>query len=163
MQNKNQNTIDYNCNIKISENEMIYSISRCPIWWSQQPIHLNIKIQQLCENHNADYISDNSSKILIQVPVFNQVKNITFKNLFCARCNLDKFQVNDIEFFKLKLSVKNLIKYGSEITKEMAEEILLEYDENRVFKPPESVPSIRKCFPVIQDCPEKSNWTLFRP
>jgi hypothetical protein len=148
-----QQQASFECNIKTSDNEMTFSLTRCPSWWSLELSDSNKLIQRFCERPSSGNSADNFSKVLTRIPVFNQRTDITYKNLFCARCNLNESDLNEIKFFNLRWSIKNMLKYGANITKEIAEEILLDDDEQHIFKPPSSVISLRQCFQAIDYCP----------
>jgi hypothetical protein len=155
-----QQQASFECNIKTSVNQMTFSLTRCPSWWSLEPSGSNKLIQQFCERPSSDNSADNFSKVLTRIPVFSQTTDITYKNLFCARCNLNESDLNEIKFYNLRWSIKNMLKYGANITKEMAEEILLDDEEQHIFQPHSSVISLRQCFQAIDYCPADGISTL---
>ena len=66
----------YECKIRVGNNQWVYSISKCPINFSDLNIRYN------CEK-------DEEVKILNLLPVYSEKTNLTYKNIYCANCNIE--------------------------------------------------------------------------
>jgi hypothetical protein len=84
-------SVNYKCNVKIENNQFIYSIVNCIKDWA------NEIIKHKCENESLD------EEIYDMVPVYSDQTRLVYRNIYCAYCNMNSLEVTDhVEFFKLK-------------------------------------------------------------
>ena len=94
---------NYECNIQVNDNQFIYSISKCPVKYSDHVI------KGKCEKDNK------RASFLNFLPVFSNQTSLTYRNIYCARCNIKKFELNETIPFYIDINklFKEKIRYKS--------------------------------------------------
>ncbi|RNA19036.1 G- coupled receptor Mth2 [Brachionus plicatilis] len=129
----------YSCNARTGD-FYIYTIGQCQQTFTDEQTIKN------CEMPDSDFI--------YQVPVYTN-KNV-YKNIYCAKCNLDSIDTNDLTMFEVTY---NLTKFPFEVDEALLKKILSGQEKhvNLNIKAPDHIPSPRNCLPTVHTCP--SNYT----
>lgn len=107
-----------------------YLVSKCKNY-----INLNIKSD--CEQTKAD--------LWHSIPLFSKQTSLSYKNIYCALCNIENFEASEIVFFEV---------FPFDITNN-------EYlNRSYSVKVPMGIPKPRSCFKPIDTCPPKTNNNL---
>lgn len=156
---KTEEFAKFECNIKTSDTSFTYSLKKCPNKWNSRSSK-NKQLQEYCET--PDGISDDIKiNLLKRIPVFSHSINISYQNIFCAKCNGKDFEEDDLEFFKLKPDIEDLIKYRGNITQDAAADILTN-NSKKIFKLSTNV-HLRECFRSVDYCPDNGTFSgLFK-
>ena len=137
----------YECEIKVGYNQWIYSISKCPKNYSDVNIRYN------CE-------SNEKVKILNLLPVYSEKTDLTYKNLYCAHCNIENIKYNEILPFEIDMSKLYWLLENStelELLKDETrlENLITNYQDNIKFDLMGKV--LRYCEKnLIENCPDNS-------
>ena len=139
--NKQMTSSNFECNIKTSDFEYTYSVVSCRNGWSGSGHKESSSIQNNCENPK-------NSRLINHVPVFSRETNLTYRNVYCAKCNIPDLSMETIDFYKYRPRPEEITS-NSNFT-----EIILK-NKNPIFKLDNGLPTrLRKCIPAINTCPE---------
>lgn len=90
----------HECNIRLAQYEHVYSVSKCPFWYSADRV-----TKKNCEN-------DSNKSLLNRLPVFSvQTKN-AYRNVYCAMCNIENIDLNLIQTFQPIVGHEFFLEHG---------------------------------------------------
>ena len=152
---------NFECNLKLNNNnEYTYSISKCDNSWS------NLHIRNKCESEVDE------EDVFKYLPVYSKQTNRTYKNMYCANCNIKQLNVSLIKFFKLvpkmpKHMLSNLNNQSDNEALNVVEQAIKNFIQNKriddenaelefEFKEPEKTLVKRRCLKAVNRCPEAS-------
>ena len=84
----------YECNTKINDDNLIYTIGRCPDYFP------NNKLRYDCEN---------STELIGKTPLYSNETGHFYKNIFCANCNILNLKFNRLNFFTVIIGTSTTI------------------------------------------------------
>lgn len=146
----------YKCNVRLSEVEMIYSVSKCDKNWH------DLKIKNKCENPQMEI----ENNMMNHVPVYSNLTNTTYRNAYCAKCNHENLNMFTIRLFVFEPTPTRDMNESDERITELAVKEFL--NRNKVGKPMftyrflEPIPDLklRRCINAIDTCPSNSSQEL---
>ena len=139
----------FECNVPIAGKEFFtYSISRCP-----KDSNLNNMFSLKCESTGVDSpentIYDN---ILKYFPVFSTTTNLTYRNIFCAKCHLqDLKKMLFFDFVPINNQSKNIEDIINLFIKERQQ---FSYDIKSSLRFKINNTNLRECVSMIRTCPK---------
>ena len=160
------------CNIRVSEYEYVYSIVKCDDWWNKNDI-----IRYKCEQQSFRNLNEKKNLILNNLPVYSEQTNLTYKNIYCARCNIKEIEFKKLSHFQLKPTYEFLSTHEREsdsplfLNKILDEFVVNETRNSLYFALNVTQTNLRKCINSIDKCQEKStdeekklcsNYTAYR-
>ena len=126
----------HDCNVKINDNGLIYSISTCDQAWPYD------EVREKCDFDPTQDFSKN--KFVYQLPIYSYLKNFTYKNIFCAKCNFE--------------SVEKLKPYELNIEDEIINKVENCFEGNKIKCKYSYIPEgnfkMRRCIKSIDYCPK---------
>lgn len=135
-----------NCNLRISNYEYTHSIATCLTGWMKSGSKNSKSIRNNCE-YPAE--SKGEQKVISHIPVFSRETNLTYRNIYCAKCNIPALNMETIAFFKYQPSLGDITD-NPNFTR-----IILENQEP-IFKLDSDLDiSLRKCIPAVDTCLDK--------
>ena len=147
---KNLPVKNYECEIKLSAYRHVYSISKCPQSFTDENIKKQCEINEL-------------NGVLSILPVYSKLMNLTYKNVFCAYCNIENISYNELVTLEMDLSgLYSVLKdeIGFENLKENSSHldyIIANYRKVIIFK--DRLTNQRNCLKdVIDFCPHNSSY-----
>ena len=144
---------NFECNVRIKANEYIYSISKC----ANHDMIVSDELKSSCENLNEN--GNINTNILSLVPVYVNRTGFVYRNVYCARCNVDDLIKDEVEFFKMVPNYRDafFIKYRTGQISSIEFRNGLIDNPNQVFILDRKKPiDFRHCLKTINTCPEKS-------
>ena len=149
-QTKPSNPAHSECNIRINKLVYAYSIGKCGEWWSGSQ-----ELKNGCEKTD--------SKLFNNIPVYSNQTDLTYKNVYCARCNIKNFDAKRIIFFEVQTSTNELLE-----EEQLTELALLDLVSNQKsneysertwieFENPKENLNLRYCIKSIDSCPDGSS------
>ena len=148
----------FECNIRTSHLDYTYSVVTCADWWLQRKN--DDKTRAKCESPTKD-IAKLHKNIFNLVPVYDPLTGTSYRNIFCAKCNVKHLQVQDIKFYKLQPNMGDELFYELWNTKNKSQtaELLVRYLQLKQAKSSEFIfslnstkVSLRKCYKPIRTC-----------
>ncbi|RNA43130.1 G- coupled receptor Mth2, partial [Brachionus plicatilis] len=128
----------FECNSKLSENQFIYTVGRCPSNFSDN------SIRQKCEA--------STKKILDKTPVFSNQTGNYYKNIFCAKCNLLDLNLKELIFFSILAGRSSFLEPDYYDNTTIRQILNGTSSKAIVFKAPKGL-NPRSCFKSIDSCP----------
>lgn len=89
----------YECNVRISEYNYIYSTVKCEDWWNKNDFTRN-----KCEKLSLYDLNDTSEALATYLPVYSHQTNSVYRNVYCAQCNIKQFNLKKIQYFEIDAS-----------------------------------------------------------
>jgi hypothetical protein len=102
----NSNLKRHECNIHVSENSYIYSTVKCASWYATNDL-----TKERCEKKPKNNFNSKNELILSLLPVYSSKTNSTFKNIYCAKCNIPDINLKELKYFDLYPSREFLAKH----------------------------------------------------
>jgi hypothetical protein len=144
------------CNIKLNQSLYAYSLSKCD----------RLMIKDVDEPHVALCENVNQTDVISYIPVYSIQTNLTYRNIYCARCNMKQINFHDLRFFSIKTLPNNIDMNEDE--KELTQNILEKYFKSEglsnnkqnfeiEFENPIENKNIRYCVKSIETCPDNSS------
>lgn len=146
------------CNIRISEYEYVYSIVKCDNWWKKNDI-----IRYKCEKQTFRNLNEKKKLILNYLPVYSEQTNLTYKNKYCAKCNIKEIEKKKLIHFQLKPTPEFLSDHEREIDspfflKKILQEFIVNDTNTGLYFALDGIQkNLRKCIISIDKCSEKSS------
>lgn len=131
------------CNLRISHFDYTHSIATCLTGWMKSGSKSSKLIRNNCE-YPAD--SNGDQKVINHIPVFSRETNLTYRNIYCAKCNIPALSMETIEFFEYQPRLGDITD-NPDFTK-----IILE-NKDPIFKLDSELDiNLRKCIPAVDTC-----------
>jgi hypothetical protein len=145
------NTPVVKCDIELSKNKFLFSISSCAKWW-----HTGTYKRNRCE---LSALSPGELTFLHYVPVFYKPSGQIYANYYCAQCNIKQINLKGLAFF-------NISGYSADKNTEVPSDLSyifssVDYLINKRpgsnvqarFLTPENFLINRTCEPSLAECP----------
>ena len=137
---------------KLNETFYINTISNCNESWTEDETKNKciFRLNETIDEYN----------LLTQIPVYSYIKNYTYKNIFCAKCNYEPLKVLRLYQLRIEFLRKDDSIVDSDKTKELSYNLENCFDKNGniscdFYYAPDDTFIMRRC--GIDYCPSKTS------